>query len=445
MRNPTSNRGAMAAVGNTAAAKVLVMGVSGVLGILTTRMIISNFGSEAYGQYGLLTNITSLLPFADLGIAAVIINTIAGSSDPRSDLQVRRTIVTAMRILCTSGAIIAGIGLIITLFGGWPAILGNGLIPGSGGTAALLCLVVFGAALPLTVGQRILVGLQRTGTQVASQAIVAPFMFASIFLLVAISAPAGSYIAVLSYVGNGLISVVCLIIAARLISPQFRLALKELPRLRSAPGVPVMHTAWPMLAQMLALPVAMQTDRLLLSHLTSGDELARYNLASQLFGIVLQTIATAGVALWPIYAKARVNSSIQSPVRPTLWFFTGGLVLSGALALGSPWVTGFVSDGKIELDYWLIGGFVAFAALQASKYPVGMYMTDKKGLRFQVVPILILVPVNLVISWWLITLVGPGGTIIGSTIAVAVCQVIPNFLYVRRDLAHRRAAAAELV
>src|SRR5690242_7482931 len=105
MRNPTSNRGAMAAVGNTAAAKVLVMGVSGVLGILTTRMIISNFGSEAYGQYGLLTNITSLLPFADLGIAAVIINTIAGSSDPRSDLQVRRTIVTAMRILCTSGAI----------------------------------------------------------------------------------------------------------------------------------------------------------------------------------------------------------------------------------------------------------------------------------------------------------------------------------------------------
>jgi len=244
---------------------------------------------------------------------------------------------------------------------------------------------------------------------------------------------------VLSYIGNGLISVICLVISARLISPQLRLALRELPRLKSAPGVPVMHTAWPMLAQMLALPIAMQTDRLLLSHLTSGDQLARYNLASQLFGIVLQTIATAGVALWPIYAKARMSSSVQSPVRPTIWFFSGGLILSGALALASPWVAAFVSDDKIKLDGWLLGGFVAFAALQASKYPVGMYMTDKRGLRFQVLPILILVPLNLVVSWWLIGLIGPGGTIIGSAISVALCQVIPNFLYVRRDLARRRA------
>jgi O-antigen/teichoic acid export membrane protein len=434
----------MAAVSDTAIVKIGVMGVSGVLGILTSRMIISHFGTDAYGQYGLLTNITSLLPFADLGIAAVIINTIAGSSSPRTDVQVRRTIVTAIRILLGSGTVIAAIGLLITVLGAWPTLLGNGLIPGSGGIAALLCLVVFGAVLPLTVGQRILVGLQRTSTQVASQAVVAPFMFLSILAVVALALPLGSYLAVFSYVGNGLISVVCIVISARLLSPQLRLALKEIPRLRSAPGVPVMATAWPMLAQMLALPVAMQTDRLLLSHLTTGDELARYNLASQLFGIVLQTVSTAGIALWPIYAKARTSSSVQSPAKPTFWFFSGGLLLAGALALASPWVVAFVSDGRITLDWWLLGGFVAFAALQGSKYPVGMYMTDKKGLQFQVLPILILVPLNLGISWWLIGLIGPGGTIIGSAIAVAVCQVIPNFIYVRRDLVRRRIEALEL-
>jgi O-antigen/teichoic acid export membrane protein len=443
MRNPARNRGAMAAVGNTAATKIVVMGLSGVLAILTTRMIISNFGEAAYAQYGLLTNITALLPFADLGIAAVIINTIAGSPSPRTDVQVRRTIVTAMRILVSSGTIIAGVALLITLLGAWPALLGKGLIPGSGGIAALLCLVVFGLVLPLTVGQRILVGLQRTSTQVASQAVVAPFMFLSIFALVAISAPAGSYLAVLSYVGNGLISVICIVISARLLSPQLRLALKELPRLRSAPGLPVMHAAWPMLAQMLALPIAMQTDRLLLSHLGTRAELAQYNLASQLFGIVLQTVSTAGVALWPIYAKARLNSSVQSPVRPTVWFFSGSLLLAGTLALASPWVVTFVAGDKITLDWWLLGGFVLFAALQASKYPVGMYMTDKKGLRFQVLPIVILVPLNLVLSWWLIGVIGAGGTVIGSAVSVALCQVIPNFLYVRRDLRRRRAAAID--
>jgi O-antigen/teichoic acid export membrane protein len=432
----------MAAVGTTAAAKIVVMGLSGVLGILTSRMIISHFGTDAYGQYGLLTTMTALLPFADLGIAAVVINTIAGSTEPRTDLLVRRTIVTAVRILIASGSVIAGVGIIITLVGGWPTLLGHGLIPGSGSIAAMSCLITFGVVLPFTIGQRILIGLRRTGTQVASQVVVAPFMFLSVVILVAFSVPAGSYLAVFSYVGNGLISVVCVLISARLLSPQVGRALREVPRLRSVPGVPVMHTAWPMLAQMLALPVAMQTDRLLISHLTVGDQLAKYNLASQLFGLVLQTISTAGVALWPIYAKARSNSSIESPAKPTLWFLTGGLVLAGTLALASPWIVKFVAGDKIHLDGWLLGGFVVFAALQASKYPVGMYMTDKRGLSFQVLPILIMVPLNLGISWWLIGVVGPGGTIIGSAVSVLLCQVIPNVFYVRRDLARRRRALA---
>ena len=58
-------------VGSTAIMKVLVMGTSGLLGILTSRMILSHYGTDAYAQYGLLASLPALLPFADLGIAAV--------------------------------------------------------------------------------------------------------------------------------------------------------------------------------------------------------------------------------------------------------------------------------------------------------------------------------------------------------------------------------------
>jgi hypothetical protein len=79
-RAPRSRRGgAMAAVGSTAAMKVVVMGLSGVLGIITSRMIIQQFGTDAYAQYGLLSTFPTLLPFADLGIAAIVINAVAGS------------------------------------------------------------------------------------------------------------------------------------------------------------------------------------------------------------------------------------------------------------------------------------------------------------------------------------------------------------------------------
>jgi O-antigen/teichoic acid export membrane protein len=443
-------RGLWGVVGSTATAKVLVMGLSGVLGLVTSRLIIEHFGTAAYAQYGLLTTLPNLLPFTDLGIAAVVINAVAGSSDPRRDPYVHRTIVTAVRILLVSGVVVAVAAVVITLLGWWEPLLGEGLMPDGGSTAAFACMLIFAAVLPLTVGQRILVGLRRTNQQVATQGIVAPFMLLCVGATVVLAVPAGSMLAVFSYIASGLVSIVCLWLAGRALGSQLRTAFSEVPRLRTVPSVPVIALAWPMLVQMVALPLAMQTQRILISHMTRGDELAQFNLASQLFGVILQTIAAAGLALWPLYAAARAQSRVESPVLTSLWFMLGGLLLAGALAAVTPWVVAFVTDGAFQLDGWLIAGFVAFVGLQAAKYPVGMYMTDERGLRFQVVPVLIMVPLTLGLSWWLIGLLGAGGAVIALCISVAVCQVVPNLWYVRRDLLGRRAGnrsadAAEVV
>ncbi|MCY0905737.1 lipopolysaccharide biosynthesis protein [Arthrobacter sp. H14-L1] len=434
----TAGTSLWAKLGTTAGIKVVVMGLTGLFAVITSKLIISHFGTDAYAQYGLLSSFPTLLPFADLGIAAVVINAIAESKSPRKDEQVRRSILTALRILLISGSLIIAISAFISIFGWWPLLLGNGLEANGGSLAAFACLAIFALALPLSVGQRILVGLERTGTQVMSQVVVAPLILAAVAIAIAVAAPAGSYLAVFSYLASAVNSVICLVIAGRLIHPQLASAIRSIVRFRRDPGVRVVHLAWPMLLQMIALPIAMQSDRLLLSHLTRGPELAQYNLASQLFGMILQTIAAAGIALWPFYAKARSVSRIESPLVPTMWFATGGLVLSGMMAAVSPWLVRFISDGKIILDPWILLGFVIFVLLQAAKYPVGMYMTDRSGLRFQVIPILVLVPINLALSWWLIGLVGAAGPILGSAISVALCQVLPNLWYVHRDLRRRR-------
>lgn len=425
-------------LGTTAGIKVLVLGMTGIFAIITSKLIISHFGTDAYAQYGLLSSFPSLLPFADLGIAAVVINVIAESKSPKTDENVRRAILTALRILLASGGTIIVVALVITLCGWWPVLLGNAVMGQGGDIAAFLCLAIFGLALPLSIGQRILVGMERTGTQVLSQVVVAPLILAAVAISIAISAPVGSYLAVFSYGASAVNSIICLIIAAKLISPQLGAAIKAIPRFKSHPGVRVVHLAWPMLFQMVALPIAMQSDRLLLSHLTHGPELAEYNMASQLFGMILQTIASAGIVMWPIYAKARAAKRIESPLVPTMIFAGGGFAMAAVLALISPWLVSFISSGKITLDWWMLVGFVVFVTLQAAKYPAGMYMTDKRGLRFQVIPILILVPLNIAISWALIYVVGAAGPIIGSAISVALCQVIPNLLYVQRDLNRRR-------
>lgn len=423
-------------VSRSAAVQIIVSGLSGLLGIFTSRLIISHYGVAAYGQYGLLTSLPTLMPFADLGIAVVIVNSIAGSSDPQSDPVVRRTITSAFRVLLISALTIVTMSLVIQWAGWWPLILGAGLLPG-GDMVAMACLMIFGLGLPLGIGARILVGLGRNPLQAAVQGLNAPIIFFCVLGLTASSAPGGNLVATASFLASAACSALGLVIASRLIHPQIGEALKDVVRLRAVPNVKVLDTAWPMVVQMISLPIAMQTGRLLLSHMGTSADLAQYNLASQLFGIALQSIATAGVAFWPYFAKARSERTTKSPMRPTAIFAVGGLVIGLAVCAILPFIVQLVAQGQIELSWTLVLAFLVFTVVQAAKYPAGMYMTDARGLRFQIIPILLMIPLNLTLIWWFIPIVGAAGPVVATSISVVVCQVLPNLWWVRRDLRRR--------
>ena len=123
----TTRRQQFRAVGSAAGAKILLMGASGLIGILTTRLIISSFGTEAYAQYGLLTSLRDLLPFADLGVAAAAISVIASSRNPSEDDVVRRTLLSAFRIIFLSTAAICLVAAVLTVGGLWRPLLGNAM------------------------------------------------------------------------------------------------------------------------------------------------------------------------------------------------------------------------------------------------------------------------------------------------------------------------------
>ena len=114
----------------------------------------------------------------------------------------------------------------------------------------------------------------------------------------------------------------------------------------------------------------------------------------------------------------------------------GGLSL--VLVLVAPWMASVLSDGKIELPVTLLAANIANVVVEAAKQPLGMYMTDPRGLRAQVVPVLVVVVMNLALSWVLIPPLGAAGPLIGSVVSVIVCQLVPYSLWVARDLRRLR-------
>jgi O-antigen/teichoic acid export membrane protein len=415
-------------------ARLLVLPVSALLGIVVTRLIIDNYGSAAFAQYGLLVGLGALLPFTDLGMSAAVMNAVAASDAPSRDEHVRRVLVTATRGLIGSAAVLSLVAVTISVLGLWPNLLGSGLLPGSGPAVALTCLVLIAVAMPVGIGQRVLSGLGQNHVSIVVQGLQTPLVLAILLLLLWWGAPAGSAVAVVAYAVTFVLAGVCTVIAARRLRPAAREVLRQVPRLRTVRGAPVFDVAWPMLVQMIALPIAMQTDRIVLSHRAGPDALAEYNLAAQMFIPIWAVVSSAGVTLWPVFARARARGERHSPL-PMAGLF-GGLaaLMAGGVALASPFLAEVASGGAIELSGLLVASFAGLMVLQGLRYPLGVYMTDARGLWFQAFAAIAMLPINVGLSWYLAGPFGAAGPVIGSVVGVACCQLAANFVYVRRSL-----------
>jgi O-antigen/teichoic acid export membrane protein len=91
-------------------------------------------------------------------------------------------------------------------------------------------------------------------------------------------------------------------------SSQLSGAFKEAPFPRRFKGAKIVDQAWPMTVIMIALPVGIQTDRIILSHVTTSAELAQYNLASQMYTPIFALVSAAGFTLWPRFAASRAKN-----------------------------------------------------------------------------------------------------------------------------------------
>ncbi len=430
-------------VARSAGVKVLMLPVGAVLGLVITRLIITRYGETAFGQYGLLVGIANLLPFADLGLSAAIMNAVAGSDDPAHDEHVRATLISALRLLTLSGAVIVLAAAAITRLGDWRGLLGDGLSAQDGPQAAGLCLALIGVALPFGLGQRILTGLGRNHVTIILTGLNRPFALAALLVLMLLGVPIGGYVAVLVYGAALLVAVIGTVLAARQVRPAVRIALAQATRLRGVRGGRVFDVAWPMLLQMIALPIALQSDRIVLSHLSDLEQLNRYNLATQFFTPILLVMSSAGMTLWSVFARERsgIDRSGTSPRRMTMIFALLGSTAAVVVSLLSGVVARLATDGVVHLPVVLLLSFSVLMVAQGANYPLGMYITDAAGLRFQAYWILTMLPINLFLSIWLAGPLGASGPAIGSAVGVLACQVIPNWIYIGRRRSRGRMLA----
>ena len=410
------------------------MAISLVCGVLTVRLILGGSGVEYYALYTLVASLPGLISFSDLGSGAVLVNSIAVSDDPRSDRRIRAQLTTVGRIMVA----FAGTGMVVNavlyLTGAWGAILGEaGSIPGAD-LAAFVSLMIFCLGIPLGIWQRVLLGLHKNHLIILIQAAQGPLNLLLVWLLVSFAPPsAGTFLALSSMVSGFVVAAAGFGFAVTAIAPLLGNALRDIPRVRRVPGVRVMHVGWPMLVQLVSAPLSVALLRYVLAQSGSTHEVAEYGAVGQVFFAINGVVAAGGLALWPLFTRARARGTLtRGPYLVAAMFAGGAALICGLVWAVSPWLFAFITDGTLDVAGTTVVAFGVMVVCQAALYPLGMFLMDEAGIRFQMIPVALMTVSTIVLALIVTPNLGAAGPVLANAFSVLMFQVIPFAVYISR-------------
>ena len=351
------------------AARALVLPVSAVSGIFAARIVTGALGPGGFATYALVVGLASLIPFADLGVSAAVTDVVARRKEVGQE-HVQRTLITSVRLLAASGVVVATSGGVIAILGIWPRLLG---LPGQSdvNAAAAAGLTWVSLGIVLGVSWRVLLGLHLTHVITLLHGCTSMLTLVALFastrggspLWLLASAPFASAFAV---------SLVAMNISGRRLGVHWPSIFRKAARF-GVRGTSVRKMAVPMLVITVSLPIALQSDRLVLSWFSTQSELARYSFVAPLFAALFTLVSVAGMTLWPRFAERRADNPVgaRSLGQLVLLFGVSGVLLGAALVALGPSAAAFMSIGQTQVPRTVFLAFALLMIVQGGWIPVG--------------------------------------------------------------------------
>lgn len=406
------------------AVRVLTLPLSAVFGLITTSIVVEAVGAESFGYVALIGTVFLLLPFADLGVGASVVNAFATKD---------RDVAVSVLAACTRVLLVVAVCLAVT-----GCLLGANEV----GTTALgvpdshdsrlaltLCVAVFAFSVPFGLGQRILLGVGKNAYVVGLSAIGPLGALAVCWLMIELGVRS-IVLSVAFPVGLALSSVITFFVSLCITRVSVRMWVRSTFSRRPPGSVfSVSDTAIPMFVISVGLPIALQSDRLIIAHQSTPADLAAYSVAAQLYAPLWAIASTTAMPLWPRFARLR-----SSPDRArNLWrtaqvsFLLLSIVAGVCYFAVGPQITHLVGDAEVLAPPTLYLAFGFLLVAQTTHLPNGMLLTNGAGLSFQAACVIVMVVLNIALSIYLTPRLGAAGPVVASAAAVFLLQSLPAF------------------
>ncbi|GAB2479044.1 lipopolysaccharide biosynthesis protein [Jatrophihabitans fulvus] len=402
--------------------------------LVTSRLIIGHYGIGAFGSFALIVALIALIPLNDLGVGAAVTSAVA-QHGPDSAYS-RRVLLTSTRVLCASAAAVVVVSVLLGAAGAWPSLLGAASGPNA---VVAVAMSIFALSFVPGLGQRMLLGVDRNHVTVIIQTFFTPLILVLVGAVVVLDLDP-EWLLVVPPVALVVIMGVTAVVAVRATSFPWA-TLRQVPDRRRHPGESIRAISGPMLITTLAVPVMLQSDRIVLSHVSSEQALADYSVVIQIFAPLVALIAASAQPLWPIWARARAEGRPGPPLgRIVAIFGTGTALVCLVLVLVADPIGTAIGGDAIDLGWVLPIAAALSVTTQAVSYPVAMKLTDPAGVRLVAAMTLLALPLNVGLSIWFAKAYGAPGPLLATFLVGLFVQTLPALLFDRRRTVARADA-----
>jgi O-antigen/teichoic acid export membrane protein len=411
----------------TMGVRAITLPVQAITGSLTTYLCVRAVGVEAYATVGLLLGLQGFSGFLNLGTPAAL-STAVGEAPIRGDDTLARTFVTSLRSVVPVSAIVVVLAVVLAAAGAWPDILGRGR-PDLLTAGALVVVIGLALAQPMGLQQAILMSSGRTWLAIVGSTSGAVLALVGTAVAAAVGAPVLWFVIVPTLCQ--LTGMVVWSGAARRIVGMSLPGLMRAAMDRDYRGIRIRLQSAPALVIWIFLPLAYQTDRIILDHFSTSAQLASYNVACQVFTPVLSIVTLGSASLWGYYSMRRIEGTLPSQrafTHASLALAGAGLLLGIAYVIVTPGLSHLVTGHRVSVSVGLAFAFALFMVVQSFHQPSAMLQTDVAGLRFNAAAVVVMTVLNITLSIALARPLGAAGPVLASALSLMTALAIPSFV-----------------
>ena len=402
--------------------RLLLIPLSGIVTVSTAHLITNRFGVEEFANLSIILALSALLSFAELGLGAVILNSIQNDDSKNHDYS--NTFFKSFFLISAFSLSLVALIIILTKFDLIRNLL-NLKSSGISSNAVALSLVFLVAGVPFRLGYYLLIANHKSPTVLLLQMLPS---IVTLVLVVLLSSHRGSFstLVIFCNIGNTIASCLSFFWARRFI-PKFA-------SYRQSKSQKLFQTSFPFFLVTLFSIVPLRGAPIILSWTASSLQVAQFAVMLTFLIPALSVIQYAAPQLWVEFRRIRHDGLSTSILLKNSLLICFGLGVVGALALillAPRVLQGFITPALVGSNY-LYYAFGLFFVVLAVNYPLGMYFSDQSGLRLQALltglTAFTFIPAGIIFSQRF----GSVGMVITLLVNLLIMQVIPGLLVAKK-------------